>query len=139
VNPCVSAATHLYGKFNFNRTPLAPQGAREMAHIKPKKRKSWTSHGVDAWYFGTECYHYQCYIVYFTSTNKGIVVDTLEFPPRHINMPHLSTAELTIKVARELMYALHHPAPTAPFTHMEHDQQDALAILVNICEEIADP
>jgi hypothetical protein len=31
VNPSVSVATHLYGKFDFNRTPLAPPGTRAVA------------------------------------------------------------------------------------------------------------
>jgi hypothetical protein len=52
INPTISSATQLYGKFDFIRTPLAPPGTRAVAHVKPKARRSWAPHGEEAWYVG---------------------------------------------------------------------------------------
>jgi hypothetical protein len=54
-------------------------------------------------------------------------------------MSHLSTAELDIQAARELIFALRNPVPVAPFTHIGHQQHDALARLTMMFEEIAYP
>jgi hypothetical protein len=48
INPSVLAAAHIFGQFDFNRTPLAPPGTRSVAHVKPKDRKTWAPHGEDA-------------------------------------------------------------------------------------------
>jgi hypothetical protein len=54
-------------------------------------------------------------------------------------MLHLSTADRTIQLARELTHALCNPAPAAPFAHIGYEHHEALAKLANIFEEIADP
>jgi hypothetical protein len=70
INPTISAATQLYGQFDFNRTPLAPPGTRAVAHVKPKARHSWAPHGEDAWYVGPVPDHYRCYKVWMVVTNR---------------------------------------------------------------------
>jgi hypothetical protein len=83
--------------------------------------------------------HYICYRVWITGTNKKIIVDTLEFFPQHVNMPHLSTYELAIQAARELTFALLNPASAAPFAHIGHEQHESLHRLATIYKEIVDP
>jgi hypothetical protein len=139
INPTISAATQLFGQFDFNRTPLAPPGTRAVAHVKPKSRRTWAPRGEDAWYVGPAPDHYRCYRVWMVATNRARIVDTVEFFPQHVKMPHLSSQEMAIQAARELTFALPNPAPTAPFAWLGHQQHEALAKLAKFFKEIAAP
>eukprot|EP00957_Ditylum_brightwellii_P045067 3418327-Ditylum_brightwellii.AAC.1 len=43
--PKLSAYTAVWGKFDYNRTPLALTGSRIIIHEKPGQRSSWDPHG----------------------------------------------------------------------------------------------
>jgi hypothetical protein len=45
INPKLSAATHIFGQYNFNRAPMAPTGTRIIAHETPNGRSTWAPHG----------------------------------------------------------------------------------------------
>jgi hypothetical protein len=45
INPKLSAATHIYGQYDFNRAPMAPPGTRSIAHETPNRRRNWAPHG----------------------------------------------------------------------------------------------
>jgi hypothetical protein len=47
INPKLSAATHIYGQYDFNRAPMAPPGTRIIAHETPSRRRAWAPHGQD--------------------------------------------------------------------------------------------
>ena len=40
-NPKLSAYSYVYSTFNFIATPLAPPGAKVVAHVHPDKNGSW--------------------------------------------------------------------------------------------------
>jgi hypothetical protein len=40
INPKLSAATHIYGQYDFNRAPMAPPGTRIIAHETPNRRRT---------------------------------------------------------------------------------------------------
>jgi hypothetical protein len=50
INPKLSAATHIYGQYDFNGAPMAPPGTRIIAHETPNRRRTWAPHGQDGWY-----------------------------------------------------------------------------------------
>jgi hypothetical protein len=77
INPKLSAATHLFGQYDFNRAPLAPPGTRIIAHETPGRRKTWSPHGQDGWYIGPALEHYRCYTVYITKNRSSRVVETV--------------------------------------------------------------
>jgi hypothetical protein len=52
VYPKLSAATHIFGQYDFNRAPMAPPGTRIIAHETPSRRITWAPHGQDGWYVG---------------------------------------------------------------------------------------
>jgi hypothetical protein len=52
INPKLSAATHIFGQYDFNRAPLAPPGTMIIAHETPGRRRTWAPHGQDGWYSG---------------------------------------------------------------------------------------
>jgi hypothetical protein len=107
--------------------------------VKPKSRHTWAPHDEDAWYAGPAPDHYRCYKVWMVATNRTRIVDTVEFFPQHVKMPHLSSQEMAIQAARELTHALRNPAPAAPFARLGHQQHEALTKLANIFKEIAAP
>jgi hypothetical protein len=49
INPKLSAATHIFGQYDFNRAPMAPPGTRIIAHETPGRRRTWAPHGQDGW------------------------------------------------------------------------------------------
>ena len=42
----------LYGRFDFNKTPLAPIGTKALVFDDPEVRASWAPHGTDGFYVG---------------------------------------------------------------------------------------
>jgi hypothetical protein len=44
-NPKLSAATHIFRQYDFNRAPMAPPGTRIIAHETPSRRRTWAPHG----------------------------------------------------------------------------------------------
>jgi hypothetical protein len=61
INPELSAATHIFGQYDFNRSPST--GTRIIAHDTPGRRRTWAPHGQDGWYIGPALEHYRCYTV----------------------------------------------------------------------------
>ena len=45
IHPQLSAYTHIFEEFDYNRTPLAPQGTIVVIYQRPKDRTSWAPHG----------------------------------------------------------------------------------------------
>jgi hypothetical protein len=61
INPKLSAYNMLEGIYNFDRTPMAPPGTKEIIYTDPKMRKSWETHAKDGWYVGIAPNHYRCF------------------------------------------------------------------------------
>jgi hypothetical protein len=57
INPELSAATHIYGQYDFNRAPMAPPGTRIITHDTPNMRRTWAPHGQDGCYIGPALEH----------------------------------------------------------------------------------
>jgi hypothetical protein len=81
INPKLSASTHLYGKYDYNRAPIAPPGTIIIAHETPNHRRTWAPHGQYGWYIGPALEHCRCYTVYITKTQSEQIVETVEFFP----------------------------------------------------------
>jgi hypothetical protein len=105
INPKLSAATHIFGQYDFNRAPLAPPGTRIIAHETPGRRRTWAPHGQDGWYIGPALEHYRCYTVYITKTRSSRVVETVEFFPHKFKLPFPSSSELATQAAADLTHA----------------------------------
>jgi hypothetical protein len=134
INPKLSAATHIYGQYNFNRAPMAPPGTGIVAHETPNRRLTWAPHGQDGWYIGPALEHYRCYTVYVTKTRGERVVETVDFPPEKFTLPFPSAQDLATQAAAELTHALLHPKPAGPFCKVSDEQTIALKRLADIFE-----
>jgi hypothetical protein len=132
INPKLSAATHLFGQYDFNRAPMAPPGTRFIAHETPGRRRTWAPHGYDGWYIGPALEHYRCYAVYITKTRSHRVVETVEFPPHKFKLPFPLSSELATQAAADLTHALLNPQPGGPFCQVGDEQVIALRRLANI-------
>jgi hypothetical protein len=134
INPKLSAATHIYGQYDFNRAPMAPPGTRIIAHETPNRRRTWAPHGQDGWYIGPALEHYQCYTVYVTKTRGERVVETVDFFPEKFTLPFPSAQDLATQAAADLTHALLHPQPAGSFCKVGDEQTIALKCLADIFE-----
>jgi hypothetical protein len=132
INPKLSAATHIFGQYDFNRAPLAPPGTRIIAHETPGKRRTWAPHGQDGSYIGPALEHYRCYTVYITKTRSSRVVETVEFFPHTFKLPFPSSSELATQAAADLVHTLLNPKPAGPLCQVGDAQAIALRGLANI-------
>jgi hypothetical protein len=135
INPKLSAATHIYGQYYFNRAPMAPPGTRIVAHETPNRRQTWAPHGQDGCYIGPALEHYWCYRVYITKTRGERVAETVDFPPKKITLPFPSAQDLATRAAAELTHALLQPQPAGPFCKFGDEQKLALKGLAGIFED----
>jgi hypothetical protein len=134
INPKLSAATHIFGQYDFNRAPMAPPGTRIIAHETPSRRQTWAPHGQDGWYIGPALEDYRCYTVYITKTRGKRIVETVDFFQEKITLPFPSPQDLATQAAVDLTHALLHPQPAGPFFKVGDAQTIALKRLADIFE-----
>jgi hypothetical protein len=57
INPKLSAYQQVWGRFDFNRTPMAPPGYKVMVHERALERGAWASPGINGYYIGPAMHH----------------------------------------------------------------------------------
>jgi hypothetical protein len=132
INPKLSAATYIYGQYDFNRAPMAPPGTRIIAYETPNRRRTWAPHGQDGRYIGPALEHYRCYTVFFTKKRGERIVETVEFYPEKFTLPFPSAQDLSTQATAELTHAILHPQPEGPFCKVGDERTIALKRLADI-------
>jgi hypothetical protein len=132
INPKISAATHIFAQYDFNRAPMAPLGTRIIAHETPNQRRTWAPHGQDGWCLGPALEHYRCYTVYNTKTRGDRIVETVDFFPERFTLPFPSPQYLAAQAAEDPTRALLNPQPAGPFCQVGDAQTLALERLTAI-------
>jgi hypothetical protein len=132
LHPQLSAAAHLHGLVDYNKTAFSPPGCNIIAHEKPSQRRTWAPHGQPVYSLGPAMNHYRFQNVYITSTASERIVDTLEFPPHNSPMPQLSSTERVLMAAQDMTDALKHPHPDVPFATIGDETIMALTTLATI-------
>ena len=112
VNPRLSLYAYLFGTFDFNKTPLAPAGTKVIVHKKPKQQNSWDYHGVEGWYIGPSLNHYRCVRCYLPPTGGVRNVDTVQFFPKHVKFPKVTTEDMLLQSATDILTVLQTPPPS---------------------------
>jgi hypothetical protein len=115
INPKLSAATHIFGQYDFNRAPMTPPGTIIIAHETPNSRRTWATHSQDGWYLGPALEHYRCYTVYINKTRGDRIVETVDFFPEKFTLPSPSPQDLATQAEVDLTRTLLHPQPAGPF------------------------
>jgi hypothetical protein len=134
INPKLSAATHIFRQYDFNRAPMAPLGTRIIAHETPSRRRTWAPHGQDGWYIGPALKNYRCYTVYITKTRGDRIVETVELFPEKFTLPFPSSRDVATQAAADLTHSLLHPQPAGPFCKVGDKQTIALKRMASIFE-----
>jgi hypothetical protein len=136
INPTISAATHLDGKYEYNKAHMAPSGTIIIAHETPNRRRTWAPHGQDDLCIGPALEQYRCYTVYISKTRSERVVETVFFSPIEVQLPFQSTRDVSTEAAKQLTYALTNPQPAGPFAQVDHEQLIALKKLAAILKGV---
>jgi hypothetical protein len=76
--------------------------------------------------------HYRCYSVYANSTQVERTSDTIEFFPQKLTMPYMSSTDIAIQAANELIQAIQDPQPATLFAQVGTQQLKALQQLADI-------
>jgi hypothetical protein len=126
INPKLSASTHIFGQYVFNRAPMAPPGTRMKAHETLNRRSTWAPHGLDGWYLGPALEHYRCYTVYITKTRGNRIMETVEFFPIKFTLPFPAPQDLAAQAATDLTDALLHPQADGLFCQVGDAQTQKL-------------
>jgi hypothetical protein len=139
VNPKLSAHAYLHGNFDFNRTPLAPPGTKVVVHLKPDQRASWAYHGEEGWYVGPSMEHYRCVKCYLPSTARERDVDTLQFFPKKIPFPKISTEDYLKQAASDILSILQNPPSSLPYLAYGDPTKNALVQIATLLGRSVSP
>jgi hypothetical protein len=119
INPKLSMWKQINGRYDFNRTPIAPPGVRVKAHARPAQRQTWAPHTFDAWYVGPTLEHYRCHTVWATKTRNLRIVNQLMWFPHH-SFPRLDNLDLLRATVEDAIEVLRSP-PTETFVSTRED------------------
>ena len=132
INPAKSAYNQLWGNFDFNKTPLAPLGCLIAVHERAQERGTWTDHGVKGYFIGPAKHHYRNYRVYIPATRGERTTDTIEFFPKHVQMPKTSSENRLASATEDLIAILKKPHPPTLFLDQGTKTNDAIRKLQEI-------
>jgi hypothetical protein len=132
VNPKLSAYAYLHGNFDFNKTPLAPPGTRVVVHLKPDQRGSWAYHCEEGWYVGPSMEHYRCVKCYIPASGRERDVDTLQFFPKTIPFPEVSTEDYLTQAASDILSILQRPPSNLPYLAYGDTTKNALVQIAKL-------
>ena len=70
INTKLSAHAQVFGKSNYDCTPMAPPGIKVLLHECPKERGLRYPHALFGWYIGPSLEHYHCHKIWMPATNS---------------------------------------------------------------------
>jgi hypothetical protein len=125
----------LEGTFDYNKTPLAPPGTKVIIHEKPQQRKTWDPHGTEGWYLGPAMEHCRCHRVFTNKTKAERITDTVEFFPQHTTVPHMSTDDIAIQAAEDLIAAINQPITKKSICPIGNKQMEAIRQISDLYQQ----
>ena len=99
----ISAYEALEGKFDYNKTPIAPPGTKALIYEAATRRKTWAPHAVNGWYLGPAMKHYRCGKYFIDHWRAIRIANTAKLFPTHCKIPTISEADRTVLAANELL------------------------------------
>jgi hypothetical protein len=125
----------LKGAFDYNKTLLAPPGTKVIINEKPQQRKTWDPHGTEGWYLGPAMEHYRCHRVFTNKTKAERITDTVKFFPQHTTVPRMSTDEIAIQAAEDLIGAINQPITKTPICPIGDKQMKAIRKISDLYQQ----
>jgi hypothetical protein len=108
LHPYMSAAVHLYGPVDYNKTTFSPPECKIIAQEKPQQRRTWAPRGKHGYSLGPAMQRYRCQNMYITSTTSKRIVDTLEMSSHNSPMPQIYSTDRLRMAAQDMTDALKH-------------------------------
>jgi hypothetical protein len=105
IDPSKSAHEVVHGRFNFNKSPMAPLGHGVLVHEKPHIRGSWDPRATKGCYIGPATEHYRCFRVYMPDSKKTRITDTITWLPGQTRPPIIEIVEALEGVGKALKEA----------------------------------
>jgi hypothetical protein len=102
-------------KFLFQQNTPCSSGTKVVIHLKPDQRASWSYHGEEGWYVGPSMEHYRCVKYYIPTTARERDVDTLQFFPKKIPFPSISTEDDLKQDASDILAILQKRPSSLPY------------------------
>ena len=102
-NNKLTAYEELNGKFDWNRTPIAPLGTIGMLFIHPESHTTFAPHCDEAFTVGRARHHYRLLELYVPTTRGYRISGNLRLDPTHWKLPSISEQDKTVVVATELL------------------------------------
>jgi hypothetical protein len=112
-DPTKLANKEVNGKFDYNKTPLAPLGTKGLVYDDPTVQASWAPHGIDSYYVGPSLKHYCCLQFYMLGTRRYHVANTWRLYPTQCAAPSITHAERTLLEAMDILTTLGGTVPTS--------------------------
>ena len=102
-NNKLTAYEELNGKFDWNRTPKAQLGTREMLFIHPYSRNIFAPHCDEAFTVGRARHHYHLLEFYVPTTRGYRISGAFHLNPTQWKLPIISERDKTVVAATELL------------------------------------
>jgi hypothetical protein len=110
-DPSTSANKEVHGPYDFNKSPIVPIGTKRLVYDDPAVRTSWAPHGTDTFYVGLAPKHYWCLQFYMPTTQQCCIADTWHLYPSHCVIPTISTTDLMVLAACDVLQTLRNTIP----------------------------
>ena len=112
---------------------MAPPGCLAAIYDAPEDRPTWSNHGTIGYYIGTAEDHYRNYRIYIPTTGGTRIGSTVDFFPKHVQIPSTSSEYQLAIVLGDLTEVLEtHTKPRAPFEEFGNEKNDAIRKLKEI-------
>ena len=102
VDSTLSCYGTMYGRYDFDKCPMAPAGVKVMYYKHPHLRQTWGHKSLLGFVVGPALEHHRCFTIVDYFTGMPRVTDTLSFHPQKFRMPGSSNAELTTAAIQQL-------------------------------------
>ena len=103
IDPSKSAYEQVYGKYDYDRHPLAPIGCPVQLYNQPHTRTTWAPHTQQGWYLGPSMEHYRCHRVLPKATNTVRVCETVIFKHKRYTSPTISPTDYITDATQQLI------------------------------------
>ena len=101
-------------------------GCKTIVHLRSKERPCYSLHGIDGFYIEPAMDPFRNFICYIPTTGDTRRSNTVEFFPRHTQMPETSSADRLATVVEDLIAVLNNPHPPTPFLQRGDPTNDAI-------------
>ena len=110
----------LNGKFDWNRTPIAPLGTGGLLFIHPDSHNTFDPHCDEAFTVGRSRHHY-CLLEFYVPTTRGYRISgTFRLNPTHWKISTISEQDKTVAAATDLLEQHKKFTPLSASQNMKH-------------------